>query len=267
MAPEVMEQVWGYDFKVDIWSFGITAIELATGVPPYHKHPPTKVLMLTLKNDLPVLETGITNKGIVKKYGKSFRKMIALCLQKDPEKRPASSELLKHKFFQKSKTRKYILDKLLPRAPTITERSKSVRGEPEFISQLYKKEDDELDEKSKRGTAALGAFSSPRVREGSQNSEVSQTPDLLGGWPQEVAARQPDLPVKPPSANSQAPPQSTPPTSATSGDSKAPTSFVLRLRNSKKEIKDIYFEFRPMTDTAEGVSQELVAAAWWMEGI
>ncbi|CAG8434122.1 4733_t:CDS:10 [Ambispora gerdemannii] len=117
MAPEVMEQA-GYDYKADIWSFGITAIELATGHAPFAKYPPLKVLMLTIQSDPPTLNREKTKH----KYSKSLKEMIDTCLQKDPTKRPNTERLLNHAFFKQARKKDFLVAKLLQSLPPLEQR-------------------------------------------------------------------------------------------------------------------------------------------------
>ncbi|XP_075538418.1 oxidative stress responsive kinase frayed isoform X12 [Dermacentor variabilis] len=308
MAPEVMEQVTGYDFKADIWSFGITAIELVTGTAPYHKYPPMKVLMLTLQNDPPTLEIVGEDKDQYKNYGKSIRKMISECLQKDPTKRPTATELLKHQFFKKAKDKKYLMQTLLTCAPTIEVRAqkqssprvpssgrvgkklKNCRRVPGTSGRLHRTEtgdwvwsDGEDDEDSPdervrlldlaaRDEAILKANQSTSSSDSAIDNalpadhETTTSGTSSGSTsgapaPSNLIPTQPPPPVPESTAHSEAPQQQPPQQPSAAAISTSETiNLVLRIRNQRKELNDIRFEFTRDKDTADGIASELVGA-------
>jgi serine/threonine protein kinase len=116
MAPEVIEadDNHGYDFKADIWSFGIMCIELIKGVPPLIDLPPMKIILTILHSDPPQL-------GKDEPFDKALKEVINSCLQKDPKNRPSAASLLKKKFLNKAKNTGYVFETLVQRLPSIEE--------------------------------------------------------------------------------------------------------------------------------------------------
>ncbi|KAE9584480.1 putative protein kinase STE-STE20-Fray family [Lupinus albus] len=143
MAPEVMEQLHGYNFKADIWSFGITALELAHGHAPFSKFPPMKVLLMTLQNAPPGLDYERD-----RKFSKSFKQMIASCLVKDPTKRPSASKLLKHPFFRQARSNDYIARTLLEGLPALGDRMEALKRKEEDMLAQKKMPDGKMEELS-----------------------------------------------------------------------------------------------------------------------
>lgn len=258
MAPEVMEQDHGYDFKADIWSFGITAIEMATGTAPYHKYPPMKVLMLTLQNDPPSIDTGADEKDQYKAYGKTFRKMIVECLQKEPSKRPTASELLKHPFFKKAKDRKYLTATLLATGPSMATRvHKAAKRQPGASGRLHRTVtgewvwSSEEEDNGKQSSDSDSEEPRPMNRLEQMDSSASETED---------ASEQSEVTVTAPTGSD---PLTHPAELALGGlsmDEMPPINLVLRMRNANRELNDIRFEFAVGKDSAEGIASELVGA-------
>jgi serine/threonine kinase 3 len=93
MAPEVIEEK--YDHKADIWSLGITAIEMAEGHPPYWNIHPMRAIFLIPNRPPPKLHSESN-------WTPEFVDFISQCLVRNPDNRPQAGTLLDHPFIKKA---------------------------------------------------------------------------------------------------------------------------------------------------------------------
>lgn len=121
MAPEILNSDAGYSEKTDIWSLGLTVIELATGKMPYEGKKFMESMVLILSENPPELP----KEG----YSAAIRDFVSCCLRINPEKRATASELMNHKFLKNAGGNEAIANSIIGQMVSIEERFKLIHGD------------------------------------------------------------------------------------------------------------------------------------------
>lgn len=129
MAPELIEGK-RYDVKADIWSFGITCIELTQGRPPRSRESPHSVLLQIVQGKPPTLD----RESGVHRYSQTFKDIVDACLTKDPAKRPTAAQLLQTPFFKSAKKKSYLIGTILAGLPPLAVRQERRQSPPSVTS-------------------------------------------------------------------------------------------------------------------------------------
>uniref|UniRef100_A0A674E6S0 non-specific serine/threonine protein kinase n=1 Tax=Salmo trutta TaxID=8032 RepID=A0A674E6S0_SALTR len=138
MAPEVIacdeNPDATYDYRSDLWSTGITAIEMAEGAPPLCDMHPMRALFLIPRNPPPRLKS--------KKWSKKFCSFIEGSLVKNYTQRPPTDQLLKHPFIRDQPNERQVRIQLKDHI----DRTKKKRGEKDDTEYEYSGSEEEEEE-------------------------------------------------------------------------------------------------------------------------
>jgi len=154
---------------------------------------------------------------------------VSECLQEDPSKRPTATELLKHPFFKsKAKDRKFLQASLVNLAPNLESRvTKRQTKKPGASGRLHRNETgDWVWSSDEEGDSDDETIQKKKSGKQTSRSRMVSLSEEAAGVP----------------------------------ENQRTVNLVLRMRNTRRELNDIRFEFQPTKDSADGIANELLSA-------
>ncbi|XP_065106923.1 serine/threonine-protein kinase TAO3 isoform X1 [Paramisgurnus dabryanus] len=183
MAPEVILAMdeGQYEGKVDVWSLGITCIELAERKPPLFNMNAMSALYHIAQNDSPTLQSN--------EWSDAFRSFVDYCLLKIPQDRPSSAELLRHDFVRRDRPPRVLIDLIQRTKDAVREldnlqyrKMKKILFQEKHNSPMGESQEDEEDgEQAGCKMNSLGSnhsIPSTSVSTGSQSSSVNSLQEV-----------------------------------------------------------------------------------------
>ncbi|CAG5925407.1 unnamed protein product [Menidia menidia] len=184
MAPEVILAMdeGQYEGKVDIWSLGITCIELAERKPPLFNMNAMSALYHIAQNDSPTLQSN--------EWTDIFRSFVDYCLLKIPQERPSSGELLRHDFVRRDRSPRILIDLIQRTKDAVREldnlqyrKMKKILYQEKHNGPMGESQEEEEDsEAASCKMNSLGSnhsIPSTSVSTGSQSSSVNSMQEVL----------------------------------------------------------------------------------------
>ncbi|KAG8597909.1 hypothetical protein GDO81_002425 [Engystomops pustulosus] len=198
MAPEVILAMdeGQYEGKVDIWSLGITCIELAERKPPLFNMNAMSALYHIAQNESPTLQSN--------EWSDSFRGFVDYCLQKIPQERPTSAELLRHDFVRRERPMRVLIDLIQRTKDAVREldnlqyrKMKKILFQESRNGPLNESQEDDEDSEHvtnlTRKMDSLGSnhsIPSMSVSTGSQSSSVNSMQEVLDDMSPDLSSMQ-----------------------------------------------------------------------------